>query len=595
MKISMIPNKIVKLIHASKGDTSLRKWAFEPYDNNGAINVSNIKDQLVYKTENGGTEQLLPTNGSTPVTSPFDGTINYSADEDVEFFYKQSNYSGQASVKNIKGNTLVWNQLVESVETKTADGITTSFDSSTGLFSITNNSRTTNFSSGSNSNVLVPSSKCITGHKYLINIDKVADGVTIHTGSQQEELPVIMEYNGTSGFYIRVTYAYDFVTAHPVGNVFSFHIYISDLTQMFGSGNELTIDEFTSLFSLSHYAYGQYLLNFNGTGIKTVGFNQWDEEWEVGNINSTTGQNEVVNNCIRSKNYIPLLPNTTYYFYGAIGNSGNVKSRYYDANFNYLGSSPVILPDNAFTPPSDARYYRFALQSAYGIVYKNDICINISSSKNGTYEPYTTSTTSLPISTYFPTGMKSAGSVYDELSDKAITRVGSVDLGSLNWAYKDSGTAVAPYFYTDFNGIKYVGNFTTVKGNILCSKYETVARNTTDFVDKTICIDGTEATQTVTQIQIKDLSYTDATTFKSAMSGVYLNYELATYTETDIQNASLVCKNIEVPCYLSNGNLVCDATEELTNESGFFDAKLKLKDSSSVAYSSKFKLHVEDL
>ena len=223
--------------------------------------------------------------------------------------------------------------------------------------------------------------------------------------------------------------------------------------------------------------------------------------------------------------------------------------------------------------------------NSYGTTYNNDICINISdSSKNGQYEPYTSSTTSLPISTYFPTGMKSAGSVYDELSDKAITRVGSVDLGSLTWSY-DSST---PRFVSSKpNDIKLVSS-NNVVANLKCALYNVVHLNG-------LTGDMSIAESTGGFISVKNTSYTDATTFKSAMSGVYLNYELATYTETDIQNASLVCKDIEVPCYLNNGNLVCDATEELTNESGFFDAKLKIKDSSSVAYSSKFKLHVEDL
>ena len=35
-------------------------------------------------------------------------------------------------------------------------------------------------------------------------------------------------------------------------------------------------------------------------------------------------------------------------------------------------------------------------------------------------------------------------------------------------------------------------------------------------------------------IQIKDTSYTDATAFKTAMTGVILNYELATPTRTTI-------------------------------------------------------------
>jgi hypothetical protein len=81
--------------------------------------------------------------------------------------------------------------------------------------------------------------------------------------------------------------------------------------------------------------------------------------------------------------------------------------------------------NNTFTTPANCRYIKFSYQ---GTTYKNDICINLSHSgyRNGEYEPYWTSTLALPVATYFPTGMKSAGSVYDELTEtKAIQRVGT--------------------------------------------------------------------------------------------------------------------------------------------------------------------------
>ena len=121
-----------------------------------------------------------------------------------------------------------------------------------------------------------------------------------------------------------------------------------------------------------------------------------------------------------------------------------------------------------------------------------------------------------------------------------------VDLGSLEWVYQASGTLVAPYMYVTVKnlGIKRLGAFGTTVHNIICSKYTTVARNTTAFVDKTICADGDA--YAVTQIQIKDSSYTNATTFKSAMNGVQLVYELATpqtYQLTPQQVNTLVGTN----------------------------------------------------
>jgi hypothetical protein len=80
---------------------------------------------------------------------------------------------------------------------------------------------------------------------------------------------------------------------------------------------------------------------------------------------------------------------------------------------------------------------KFRLTDAYGTTYNNDICINISdASRNGVYEPYKESILNLSwIKKYFPNGMRSDGSVRDEISFntttqkwEAVQRVGSDNL-----------------------------------------------------------------------------------------------------------------------------------------------------------------------
>ena len=276
------------------------------------------------------------------------------------------------------------------------------------------------------------------------------------------------------------------------------------------------------------------IINFNGTGIKTVGFNQWDEEWEVGGINNTTGANTTQANRIRSKNYIPCFPNTPY----CLWNGENVKAfmYFYDANKNFIsmGSTNTANP-RIDTTPSNCAYIRFRTDDLTEAVYKNNICLNISdTSKNGTYEPYTSSTLSLPIPTYFPNGMKSAGTVYDELTpSKAITRVGSVDLGTLDWTDRSS-TATELFSVTD-NTISYAFK-QSVKA--VCGKYPyygTVvsASQAGGLNDKTIALYYNE-TGSNHIIYLKDTSFSDVVSLKSALSGVYLYYELATPTEVDV-------------------------------------------------------------
>ena len=185
------------------------------------------------------------------------------------------------------------------------------------------------------------------------------------------------------------------------------------------------------LYPNAYYAYNTgSLLNVNIEGVKTVGFNQWDEEWEVGAYSATTGGKTSSNSCIRSKNYIPVSPSTEYY--GHYGKSGDgIYALFYDVNKNYinLNNSAVNITNRTFTTPSNARFMtlRTFASGVATTTYDDNICVNISNpTRNGTYEPYETHNREIPVSTYFPTGMKSAGTTHDELTkDTAITRVGT--------------------------------------------------------------------------------------------------------------------------------------------------------------------------
>lgn len=125
--------------------------------------------------------------------------------------------------------------------------------------------------------------------------------------------------------------------------------------------------------------------------------------------------------------------------------------------------------------------------------------------------------------------------------------VDSMDLGTVNWQVETSPT-FGTYFSTfvDSRKFKKIGDFTQKRHNILCDKYLTVKRDVKEYVDKTILLDGTVSV--VTQIQVKDTAYTDATAFKQAMSGVILYYELAEPIVTDISTmlADDFLRNIEV-------------------------------------------------
>lgn len=284
------------------------------------------------------------------------------------------------------------------------------------------------------------------------------------------------------------------------------------------------------------------LVSVNMQGITAVGFNQWDEEWEVGGISSSTGADISSTDRIRSKNYIPVIGGQRYY----INNTYQVAACY-ASDKSYIGNVPYTSAGtNAYylDMPSNARYMRFSATASYGTTYKGDICVNISdAARNGTYEPYTTSAREIPVSDYFPDGMRSAGSAYDELTaGKAIKRVGSVDLGTLNWSKNNIGyfaAAVSPYpkvisynnmpngACADYSGVSFWNMY---------NAYDNVA-------DKSFSV--TNGNGSNNSVYFKDTSYSDAASFKTAMSGVILYYELATPVTTEISDPLNMCYRVE--------------------------------------------------
>jgi hypothetical protein len=135
----------------------------------------------------------------------------------------------------------------------------------------------------------------------------------------------------------------------------------------------------------------------------------------------------------------------------------------------------------------------------------------------------------------------------DYENKRYVQCVSSVDLGMLDWKINTT-SGVGKHFYgrVDPAKFKYLGVFGTTVYNVLCSKYVTVARSSNVFVDKTLTLDG--GSTTVSQIQVKDTTYTDAAAFKQAMQGVILYYELANPIVTDISNLidDDFLRNIEV-------------------------------------------------
>ncbi len=289
------------------------------------------------------------------------------------------------------------------------------------------------------------------------------------------------------------------------------------------------------------------------TGVTEVveqGKNLWDEVWGIGSINASSGNDEGSNAAIYSKNYTPITSNSTYIFaYAGSASFENVKTRFYDHSKNYIGyndnNGQTVYPNSAFITPLNAAYVRFTLPPGYGNAYENDIALIAGSS--GTYAPFHRNEYPIPEAIKALPGYGwSAGTArnwVDYENKKYYQCVQSVDLGTLAWLYRPEQQR----FYAIADSItgKFSESFGIVP-NIIVAKYDTVC-----FNDITTKIDNMKASAVKTAndfISIRNTAYTDAATFKQAMQGVILYYELEKPIVTDI--STLIpddfLRNIEV-------------------------------------------------
>lgn len=276
-----------------------------------------------------------------------------------------------------------------------------------------------------------------------------------------------------------------------------------------------------------YYAYAAPALqSVNVEGKKISGFNLWDEEWELGSISASTGENEDVNSTWRTTNYIPLVPNTLYYVYAVTDK--NLRARFYDAQKNYIGynsgSGTTVRSTTPFTPPANAAYMRLAPAISDVPTPNHDICINISNPLlNGQYFPHR--------EFYYPIQSGELRGVpkldannnltfdgdWQEPDGTRTRRYGVIDLGSLDWVKYDTaqGTLFRSYAITG-------ANIPVNSVNCKCAPYVNVS--STDRAEKTLSFAYAD------RADIIDSSYADAGAFKTAMNGVKLIFPLATPT-----------------------------------------------------------------
>ena len=433
-----------------------------------------------------------------------------------------------ASIDTLGGMSYKYNQLVPIISTISDDGITLTSNGD-GTYTLNGTATATTFFYFNNI-------QNIRGHKIFVgfaNLNTAVEGLVLLDGNSGA---------GSTGTKILVnwTYSDNFICDIKVSNGTTLNNFVVipifvDLTAMYGAGNEpTTVEQFLSDNPMYNgyvpYTEGD-ITNANVTSIDSVGVNIWDEEWEVGTIDTSTGLNYESHIKIRSKNYIKVIPNTEYFY--IMPNVDNDSFYFYDTNKNFISRQYFNSTSGTITTPSNCEYLRFITQTT---TYNNNIAIIKGTS--GTYTPYTHNNYPIPSSIQSLEGYgwgvnDSCYNYIDFERKKFVKRVGRVDLGSLTWGKVDTG--IYSCSLTKANNEK-----------VLNAKYKYINDYST-MLSTNECLYNGGTNRTV--IYIHDNSYTDPTTFKTAMSGVYLYYELATPVITDISNILTDDNFIEVEPY----------------------------------------------
>jgi len=289
---------------------------------------------------------------------------------------------------------------------------------------------------------------------------------------------------------------------------------------------------FNRLFPKPYYPYNAgTIVSVKTDGkLKITSKNAFDGVLEQGGIQLADGGNYSTTVAVRSKNYIKVIPEQIYVLFQE--SVAGITTRYiheYDEDNNHLGNQYLATQTKSVLLSPNTHYVRFSYFRTDGDISPADV-VDVyfqlrHSGDHLSYAEHEIIEHDIP-SVELKGIYGQTGDTY-EASGKKTVRYGVVDLGTLTWNYDSSNIR----FYCYLDTAKSVPQ-SNIVANALCQKYEVgTASNTlpTASLDKILSL-WTRLGHT--DLYVKDTAYTDAATFKTAMNGVYLVYELASDTET---------------------------------------------------------------
>jgi len=280
-------------------------------------------------------------------------------------------------------------------------------------------------------------------------------------------------------------------------------------------------------FTEDYYAYNAGGIESVKTSAKkVVGFNLWNGEYTRNSANQIQSK---VMRVVGGQTYrLDAVGITTVY--------GQINFYCYDINKVTIPGSVVTTYSKTFLEgqlPTNCAYVKFELYRASGVPDSDlsKVCFHFKwdDERDGEYEAYEEHTYPLDsdlelrgIPKLVDGKIKYNGDTYE--SDGTVTRkYGIVDLGTLNWGVGGQGNRDFLASYSDFPII----STTTKVSNIVSTMYkaDSFANVFNNPTDKTCGFHNLYH-----RIYVANFDYTDVETFKTAMSGQYLVFELATPT-----------------------------------------------------------------
>ena len=499
--------------------------------------------------------------------------VSYQFEEDNTETYKKEVPTGAkiASVKNISGRSIVWNQICDLKPI--SDSLRGLVLSELDNCGVVNGTTTTSlyFKIGSIKKALIQN------HVYHI---KTISSNTPATNDNFYYKARIDCLNGTAMIVCNTNSHVNFTSSETTATNRPFYLQIInktgkevtfknakfrfmlfDLTKMFGSGNEPSSDEFEAMFPNDYYAYCEPTIvhtdinevinhsrNFYiPSGIESTKVNNgitWKQNKDgTINVNGT---------CTDYSDYylqdvlIPLILKNKQIVIGAYGIDGK-------AGINVVFNSIVVKDKNNNTllnvtsSNNENMYYNIDLSnlpSAYAIkwfikrnnnVYTNSLIkpFVFIGDTIAPYSPYYKNIYNIPEEIRNLEGYGwSVNDIYNEVdyeNKQYIQRVGLLDLGSLVWTkYNDNR-----FISVAIPNIKNPVNIST-SPNVLCAKYTSTdsASLYNHKIDNCIAIKD----NTALIYDANAISSSDESTFKKSLEGIDLYYELAEPIVYDISD-----------------------------------------------------------